>query len=408
MTQKTIVFESGERFPILVSSENGMPHFLSTVFLAQNCRGKASNTMRAIAHAIIHLHLWARSIDLNIYERFSANKFLTMSEVESLASAFRLKTSLLRQLSSGEIRRASGRWFPKSTGKHAVSPQTIASRMRYAETYLSYIAKNYIHEQALNGKNISEIHTALEIMQRGILSRVPPVGKRAQIHMRRGLSKDEERTMLQIVHPESSLNPWNNNLVKHRNFLLVSILLNLGIRVGEALGLKIRDFDFRLNRVKVLRRPDDPVDSRPEEPNTKTFDRVLLMGPELALLVHKFILLRGRHRASKVNDFLFTSLRNGAPLSYDTVFCAFKSIKRSAGNELPRHLCAHSLRHTWNDRFSEYAEANGLSSTEEEKIRSYLCGWREASGTAAVYTKRYQKKRADEVSLKLQRGFVDV
>jgi len=41
-------------------------------------------------------------------------------------------------------------------------------------------------------------------------------------------------------------------------------------------------------------------------------------------------------------------------------------------------------------------------------MRSYLMGWKEGSGTAAHYNKRFVKKKANEAALKLQEGMIRV
>ena len=73
-------------------------------------------------------------------------------------------------------------------------------------------------------------------------------------------------------------------------------------------------------------------------------------------------------------------------------------------------LHAHELRHTWNNRFSEYMDAKVDAPTpeEQEKQRSYLQGWKQGSGSAAIYTKRFTREKALEAGLKLQDGITRV
>jgi hypothetical protein len=44
-----------------------------------------------------------------------------------------------------------------------------------------------------------------------------------------------------------------------------------------------------------------------------------------------------------------------------------------------------------------------MSQSEVEDLRSYLMGWKEDSGTAKTYTKRYQQKKAMKFALHLQK-----
>ena len=69
-------------------------------------------------------------------------------------------------------------------------------------------------------------------------------------------------------------------------------------------------------------------------------------------------------------------------------------------------ISAHILRHTWNDRFSEQMDESNISVDREHKIRSYLMGWAETSGTAAEYTRRHTRKAAMAASLALQSALI--
>ena len=73
-------------------------------------------------------------------------------------------------------------------------------------------------------------------------------------------------------------------------------------------------------------------------------------------------------------------------------------------------LHGHELRHTWNNRFSEFMDASDdpPQPEEQEKERSYLQGWKPDSGTAATYTRRFTREKAIKASLKLQEGMTRV
>lgn len=78
------------------------------------------------------------------------------------------------------------------------------------------------------------------------------------------------------------------------------------------------------------------------------------------------------------------------------------NVLREKCPELPTSLSPHVMRHSWNDRFSEEMDKRQTAEESEKKIRSYLMGWSETSSTAATYTRRHTRKKAQEVSLKMQ------
>ncbi len=70
-------------------------------------------------------------------------------------------------------------------------------------------------------------------------------------------------------------------------------------------------------------------------------------------------------------------------------------------------ITGHSLRHTWNRKFSERMDAMDGPVNEEERqeqIRAYLQGWKAGSGTAATYNKRFIQQKGFEAALALQEG----
>ncbi len=91
----------------------------------------------------------------------------------------------------------------------------------------------------------------------------------------------------------------------------------------------------------------------------------------------------------------------GKPLSQASIDKLFAQL-REACPGLPVRLTSHVMRHTWNERFSEQAEAMGLPEAVEEKARNSQQGWSDDSKMAATYTRRHTAKKGREISLKLQ------
>jgi hypothetical protein len=70
----------------------------------------------------------------------------------------------------------------------------------------------------------------------------------------------------------------------------------------------------------------------------------------------------------------------------------------------------HALRHKWNERFSELMDIqdNPPDEAQQEQLRSWLMGWRQGSGTAAIYNQRFIKRKASEASMALQESKIRV
>jgi integrase len=170
--------------------------------------------------------------------------------------------------------------------------------------------------------------------------------------------------------------------------------------------LKVPDFDFQGNEVLIRRQHGDPEDPRPKQPVAKTLDRLLPLSDELIDLVHHYVITaRQAARPAKRHPFLLIAHQQGAnyghAMSYSALSKVMRRIRAVAQIEL-NGLSGHVLRHTTNERLSDQWDVEGVPNAKEEKMRSYMMGWKEGSGTAATYTRRHTERMAREAQLKLQ------
>jgi len=239
-----------------------------------------------------------------------------------------------------------------------------------------------------------------------------PVKKNRNVEVEvKGLSKHQLDLLFELLRPESELNPFKDESVRVRNRLIFMMLYHLGLRGGELLNIRIRDIDFSANQLIVARRADEKDDPRKDQPLVKTLDRRLPVKDTLVQEVHSYIVNDRRvvPNSSK-NDFLFITHKSGPtqgqPLSkstYKKIISLVRGLSPSLFN-----LRGHQLRHSWNEVFSERMDLmdEPPTSEQQEKIRSYLMGWREGSGTAATYNKRFIRRKANEAAMDLQEGMI--
>lgn len=226
-------------------------------------------------------------------------------------------------------------------------------------------------------------------------------------HARKGLTQKQQEALLEIIEPGSVSNPFSPEL-QVRNQLMVLLLFHLGLRAGELLALRVPDFDFQSNTLLVARRHDNPNDVRTYQPVVKTVDRRIPLSESLMKAVFNYILEdRRKFPSAKRHDYLFVVHQGGPfagqPISLKGLAKLFQEIKASRP-DLFRHLSPHVLRHTANDRLSALMDKSGVNPTEEEKMRSYLMGWKEGSGSAATYTRRHIEEKARKAALELQKS----
>jgi integrase len=232
-------------------------------------------------------------------------------------------------------------------------------------------------------------------------AQIPRVSTRAKLGARQGLTQEQEDLLLNVIALDSPQNPWAAGFVRVRNRLMVITLLATGMRRGELLGLQVRDISTHQAKVQILRRADTREDARVHQPNAKTCDREIPIAPTVLRALTEFIRTE-RHniKAARKIPQVFTS-DEGNALSLSSLNQVFVDIRRAC-EQLPRDLTSHVMRHTWNERFSELADAVGMSEVEEQNARALHQGWAVGSKMGATYTRRHTERKAREMALGLQ------
>ncbi len=154
-----------------------------------------------------------------------------------------------------------------------------------------------------------------------------------------------------------------------RNWLMFEVALELGIRRGELLKLRLDSLPRGVDDgIRVLRRPDDPHDSRSKEPAVKTAERVIPASRNLLAAIRAYLTYpRPLGRISGRSPYLFVA-RSGSPVSMDTADDVIAAIGEHSGIS---PLSWHRLRHSWAERMAEaFADRpNGMDRLV------YLGGW---------------------------------
>lgn len=409
---KTLKLGSGERFPILLDGE-GQPLFDPTVYALMELRARnqatntISNSLRAIQ--VFYQFLAIRGIDIN--DRLSSGRLLTLNEVEDLSRLCRLPVKQLDVMQHASLLKVGHRKIVSLEKSRVrlhehvqkeVEPAFAGSRMRYIRGYIEWLASNCLAKHGLDRQTGMILDASQKRVVSAISARIPKGRHQGAISQREGLAPDSVAELLRVVSPQSSDNPWRGEYARYRNDLIVHWLYYLGLRRGELLGVKVQDVDFRKGTVTIHRRADDTKDPRTNQPQTKTRAREIPLGEGLKSLTYDYVMNhRSALKGARKQDFLFCADVTGQPMSLPTLNKVFKVLREKCPG-LPNSLCPHVMRHTWNDRFSEEMDKRRTPEESEKKLRSYLMGWSETSGTAATYTRRHTRKKAQEVSLKMQ------
>jgi len=356
------------------------------------------------------LQLFLDSNNIDIEARLKRGVVLSLNEIDELVRQCRRPVAAQLKANSAShsrrpIRAATAeviRLVQRQIVSVEVAGHTAANRVRVIRDYLDWLVRYRLPCYQTDAVGGTWLWDEWKRCRDALDARVPRHKGRNAIGQREGLPTEVTAHLLNVMAPDSPQNPWRSEATRIRNYLLVRWLHDLGLRRGEVLNVKISDINFQSEEVTVARRPDDPADPRRGQPKVKTRDRILPISSNLCGLTHDYVMtIRRSIEGARRHPFLFVAGGTGAPLSLSSLNDVFAELRRAFPGEFDR-LTPHVLRHTWNDRFSETMDNAKVSESDEERMRSFLMGWSPTSITAARYTRRHVRLKAERVSLAMQ------
>lgn len=195
--------------------------------------------------------------------------------------------------------------------------------------------------------------------------------------------------LLDIIRTDSPNNPFKRS--KLRNYLVVLMYIETGNRRGDHASLKISDLKLQgsFDEISIIRRSDDPTDSRTKTPSTKTQGHKSYLPKHLMKDVERYINdVRTTYPKSGSHDFLFITENNsrgtaGEPLSLSGIDKLFEKLSKLIGF----HVHCHLLRHKFNETLTEIAKMQGIGDVDLDEMRKYLMGWSNNSAMGAIYNR---------------------
>lgn len=389
ISMRRFVAADGERFVMLVDG-SGMPLYYPTLFTTWHLRSRslAANSIANALNAIKALYAWEAQVGIDLMSLFSQGELLGEERVRDLSDFLQLALSP----APCDKKVASITQRPKMVGA-----SNHYFRLTVVADYLGFLAKR-VCPSRWSDRDIKLMVGAIRA------NRPSKPNKSASDRDERYLDETIVEAVELALRPGSERNPTKDHAVQVRNALMFMILRLTGLRRGELLNLKVDDVDFAKNTLRVVRRPDSKGDTRDHQPTAKTLQRTIPLVPELIARIHEYILrYRSKLPGAKKHGYLFVTHKDGPTQGRPLSISAFQKWMLSVGSIIEDSgVHAHALRHHWNYTFSQLSDVTEISSAKEEKIRSYLMGWEETSGTARIYNRRHTKQKAAEAVLALQ------
>ena len=243
---------SGERLPLLVDRATGTPLPLPTLYVLTTLRTRAANTIAQHLAAVQVLLLWCRSAGVSLDDRVTSGALFRAHELDALWDATARPIAHFDQKIA-----ARGRPPPKvvklGEAAAALARDTIGNRRRAIRRYLAWLSERRLFALGHQPDAQQTYRVAREELLRSLDARSTRDGRDGD--PRQGLDEAERRTLLDVIDPASEANPWKNDAVRGRNLLMITLLLQLGLRRGELLALRVEDVDLQRGQIRLHRYP---------------------------------------------------------------------------------------------------------------------------------------------------------
>lgn len=319
---------------------------------------------------------------------------------------------------------------------------TIGHRVRSFLKFYSFLADEYLNTYNQPHINLKDIQKLKDYLQRYILKKKKILNNFSRtskaIHSEvnysfKSMNDEMLKTLYRIISPSSrnkhnELNIFKSHNIQLRNFLIVHLMLNYGLRVGELLLLTIHSIKKSIQNNHyslIIANLDDEYDERARKPKIKNENsyRVIQLQDRDYKLIQIYI---NEIRKESPTQILFTALRPPySALSYASIYKIFDELDLKLRTMAPQYfdsnsydalekITPHVCRHTWaymmlSYSFDKYKKLeqnniNLINSTNNALIKAQedlraMAGWSPTSMMPLYYGKRFIAERANYTNL---------
>lgn len=247
-----------------------------------------------------------------------------------------------------------------------------------------------------------------------------PAWKKTRTDEMKGLTSEERTRLLEIMHPDSAANPFSDEAIRLRNYIILLLGLDMGLRRSEMLLIKTSDVHWHSRQLAVVNLEDESLDPRTMAPQFKTHERMLVMTDDLYDAITEYE-SKYRHRKprsgtsqARRHPFLLVAHKRneGGPLTIKAVDGVLARVREIAP-ELA-HVHTHILRHdaVYTMLESMREELAALTpedrTTQVQKTLTWMFGWSPESNMPGHYGAKFWKEEADKAIQKRAKRFTAI
>jgi integrase len=406
---KEFTSRSGDEIVLLLDRQDG-PTFWPNVFVTSQyvVAGRAADTRKKVLRSIGMARMWAASLSRNLDDELSFGPFLSTQDVPSLADFLGLNAATQESRftenravaeSSGTARRLEDlrpdRRRLLGTREKAAHPDEVGNRIRWVAEYVDWHLCRRLGDMQHSGQDAYALREhGLEVLSL-LRQRIPSNSARHDEIALEGISEEAEAALEATLHPASDQNPFRSAFVRARNYLAWRLYKDTGSRRSEVRNAHADDIAYATRRFWIR--------------ESKTTPRETVIGEITAEAFDDFMTEHWGNlpREARRRGYLFTD-KNGTRLSaraFNRIFEAARAIVPA----IPDCTSPHTIRRTWNDRFSETIDSLPADKKPPEEreiqMRNRLQGWSPNSKMGALYARRHTRRKADEIAERLVENF---
>lgn len=361
-------------------------------YLTIHLSGNAATTNEKYARQLKVILEYFKSKNIDIEDRVHTGEFFKTFELRAFFNFCKYKSqSELGSVVNINIHSDKAIENALHSGRVAeelVSADTAKGKIKRLKDFLFFMF-THVHADNLVSEDVKYRYELAKDYLTQSLSNLKDFNTECVGEAESPLPTDAFFNLLDIIQVDSLKNPFKRS--KLRNYLMVDMYIQTGNRLGDHAGLKINDMKLEgtFDEISIVRRPNDPSDSRKFIAATKTKPHQSQVPKELMIKVQNYINnVRTLYPKSNNHEFVFVAENDsqgtaGEPLSLSSIAKIFEKLSEELGFKVHCHL----LRHKFNEILTEITEEQGLSHDEVEKMRKYMMGWTRDSDMVEKYNR---------------------
>src|SRR3990167_4979506 len=354
MKIEVITHPSGDQLPILLD-DHGLPLPTPNEFIMGR-RNLSTNTLIRNLRELSVFYSWLEHEKIDLWKRIKTGQSFSEAEIKGgIIEALRRDQATERKIT-----------------RITISPHTFNKRLTTVRQFLSWCFDMRLSSLPLSDRSYDRIREQQKRLLKWLDSsfiNAPPSNKGKN----KGLTEKEVSFLIHCLNPDNPEAIGRNPAVRFRNYISIMIMLYYGLRPGELLCLQVKDIEIgAISSIRVIRRPSDKNDPRKPRPKIKRNGRVMpIDNPVFAQRLDEYI-MNWRNTLEKNTDinseYLILS-DEGSPLTQSALTQFFQGLRNRFPKQLPSHLSAKALRHTFSSLMERTLRNAGL---DEERRKQAL------------------------------------